>query len=108
MRKKVNKQTDIATISFQDNQLLIAGDINFSSAPDLWKQSLPLLEEAQELNFNFSKVHSANSVAVALILEWIQYAKSCKKNILLSHFSDQLLTMVSISGLEKIFAPFIA
>lgn len=91
-----------ANIAFENNNLLVSGDINFVSAASLWNDSLPLLSKAKELIFDFSGVTHANSAALALLIEWIKYAKQTNKSISFIKLPDQLRSIAAVGGVDKL------
>jgi ABC-type transporter Mla MlaB component len=98
-----NMQKTVA-ICFQQNEVFISGDINFSNAGKLYSESLPLLEQATDWHFNFSQLKSSNSVLLALIIEWIKLAKHSKKKIQFSALSADIHSIAKTAGLEQLIA----
>jgi len=89
-----------ASIENKNSHLIISGDLNFLTVPLLWKQSLPLLAVSQELNFDLENITFSNSAGLALLIEWIKYAKQSKKNIHFHHIPSQLDSMIKASGVK--------
>lgn len=88
-----------AAISFENDIISVEGDLNFTSVNHVWKNSLPLLDQCPRLVFDLSRVTSANSAGLALLLEWMRYAKSRNKAIQFDHLPDQLLSIAKVSGI---------
>lgn len=88
-----------ATITHQDGTLHVAGVIDFFTAERLWEQSLPMMAPADKLQFDFSKVNSANSAALALLVEWFKYAKKQQKQISFYQLPSKLISVATIAGL---------
>lgn len=86
----------------EDQQLFITGDLNFSTVTKLWKASLPLLATLHELKFNLSKVTSANSAGIALLIEWLKYAKREHKTISFANIPASMMSLAVMSGVDKI------
>lgn len=91
-----------ADITVDRDRLCVSGMIDFFTAMQLWQQSLPLLSQKNTLDFDFSAVISANSAALALLLEWLKYAKREQKTITFHGLPSQLLSIATIAGLENI------
>ncbi len=87
----------------EGNQCVITGDLNFSTVEVLWKESLPLLATLQELKFDLSKVTSANSAGVTLLIEWLKYAKREKKAISFSNIPVSIMSLATIAGVDNFF-----
>lgn len=92
--------TTIAHIYSQHGRLMVSGQLNFSSANKIWNASLPLLANQQEWHFDLSKVISSNSAGLALLIEWIKYAKQMNKVISFTRLPEQLQSIARIAGVE--------
>jgi phospholipid transport system transporter-binding protein len=95
----MNKQ---ASIHCEKDRLQVAGEINFVTAVSLWQESLPLLAKSNELIFNFSQVTTSNSAALALLLEWLKYAKQNNKSISFEQLPEQLVSIAKVAGLTNL------
>ncbi|SRR5579883_2237234 len=92
-----------AKIMLENDCLQVSGDINFTTAVSLWQESLPLISRSPRLAFDFSRVTTLNSAALALLLEWIKYAKRAGKKISFTGLSPQLLSLADAAGVAKLF-----
>jgi len=95
-----------ATIQYQNDSLEISGELNFRTAVSLWRESLPLIQQRSDLHFDFSKVKSSNSAGLALILEWLKYAKQAQKNIQFTHVPTQLHSIIAVAGIGRMLGAF--
>ena len=96
--------TEIATLTMQsDNRLALSGDLTFVTVPEIWKQSLVLFSTIPELNFDLTEVKSSNSAGLALLIEWLKYAKTQNKKISFQHVPTQLKSLIQAAGVEKLF-----
>lgn len=91
-----------ANILHQDGRLLIAGDLNFATVPLLWQQSLSLLAQCKQLDFDLSQVVSSNSAGLALLIEWFKYAKQHHQAICFSHVPAQLASIIQVANLADV------
>lgn len=91
-----------ASISYQNNRLMVSGDLGFQTVMNVWTQSLPLMMQASELQFDLSNVISSDSSALALLLEWIKYAKRMQKNISFQYIPEQLNSIIAVAGIKNI------
>jgi phospholipid transport system transporter-binding protein len=92
----------IATVKDENKCLYIAGDLNFQTVMQVWKDSLPLMNKYSTLNLDFSGVKQANSAALALLLEWLHFAKQCQKPISFNQLPAQLRSIASVAGIEEL------
>lgn len=84
----------------ENGRLVISGDLNFLTVPKVWELSLPLISKAQELNFDLEKITFSNSAALALLIEWIKYAKENQKKIQFHHIPPQLTSIINATGVS--------
>lgn len=90
-----------ADITSHGDTLHVSGVIDFSNANIIWEQSLPLLSSKSRFDIDFSKIESANSAALALLIEWIKYAKREKKPIQFHYLPKNLVSVASVAGLDQ-------
>ena len=91
-----------ASIEIKKDFFVIVGELNFTSVPDLWKKSLPLLAKSPQLNFDLTGVTTSNSAGIALLLEWVKYAKQHHKAIRFNNIPKQLYSIIAVSGINKL------
>lgn len=89
-------------ISLNQGCLFVSGNLDFKTVVNLWAESLPLLLQCRELKFDLSGVAHANSAAIALLLEWLKYAKQYHKSIIFSGLPSQLRSIAAVLGVEKL------
>jgi phospholipid transport system transporter-binding protein len=92
----------VATLKFNDGFFVIAGELNFTTVVALWDASLPLLKDAPQLNFDFTSVRNCNSAGIALMLEWVKYAKQHHKTIRFNNLPKQLKSIINVAGITAI------
>ena len=93
--------TSLASISDKNGSLVISGELNFKTVMKLWKDSQSLLGKFAALHFDLGEVTSSNSAGVALLLEWVKYAKRNNKPIDFSNVPIQLNSIMAVSGLSQ-------
>jgi phospholipid transport system transporter-binding protein len=89
-------------VTFQTNQISIAGDLDFSNVMAVHEKSLLQLGRSHELNVDFSKLHSSDSSGLALLIEWIKLAEGHGKKIHFTHVSDDLMSIAKVAGLNEL------
>jgi phospholipid transport system transporter-binding protein len=90
----------VVSIINQNGRLIISGDLDFFTVPIIWKQSLPLLSASRELNFDLEKISFSNSAGLALLVEWVKYAKASNKKIYFHHIPSQLNSIIKATGVS--------
>lgn len=93
-----------AEIRVEGNQLQLAGDLDFSNVMKIYRNSLSVFSsDAPVINADFSHLTSANSVVLALIINWIRLARQANKTLQINHVSEEVLSLARASGLDKVF-----
>lgn len=93
---------EAATIIYQNERWLISGELNFVTVSDLWRQSLVSLNDCKALHFDLTHVTSTNSAGLALLVEWIKFAKATHKPIQFSHVPAQLQAIASAAEVQAL------
>lgn len=97
MVDKLN-MTSVTGIKNQNGCLMVSGNLNFLTVPEVWQLSLPLLRDLKELRFDLEKVNSSDSAGLALLVEWMKYAKENQKKISFYHIPSQLDAIIKAAG----------
>lgn len=91
-----------ARLHFENQCFKIEGCLNFQTVADLWKQSRPLMAKSTHLKFDFSGVTVLNSAALALLFEWIKYARQQKKTISFCELPNKLISLAQSAGIDTL------
>lgn len=94
-----------ATLRIEEDRLMISGDLTFSTTTKLLNESLPFLKNLSAITIDFSNVQSSNSAGLALIIEWLKWAKENKKTISFTAIPEGIAAVTKVCGLEKIIFP---
>lgn len=86
--------TKKADIQFDDKRILVSGDLDFTSVMSVYKESLVFFVDHYTAVIDFKKVTSSNSAALALIVEWLKYAKTNRKKVKFTNLPEHLLEIV--------------
>lgn len=93
-----------AEIKKQGNDFVISGPLSFTTVVPLWNKSLELFSGKAGLHFDLNEVTSSNSAGVALLLEWVRFAKEYHRAIDFKNIPPQLHSIISVSGIEKLIS----
>lgn len=93
---------DRANIILDKDTLYVSGSLNFSNVMALYYKSLMHLSKCESIQFDFSHVKASNSAGLALIIEWLKYAKHHQKTIKLVNLNHDLLVIAKVAGLETL------
>lgn len=91
-----------ADITLNHNSFAVSGNLNCFNVMSVYKKSLVQLNNVPALEFDFSAVKSSDSAGLALIIEWIKYAKNSNKPIKFHHLSSHILALAKAAGLDML------
>lgn len=74
----------------------ILGLMNFHTVSCLYKDSLPLFADYKEVRLDFAEVVHADSSAIALLLNWLRYAKKNRKQCIFTNLPSQLCDIANV------------
>jgi len=86
-----------------ENSYLISGELNMQTVPDLLQQVEPILSRSQdEVCFDLQAVSRSDSAGLALLVEWMRFARQRDRRLSFRNLPDQLRDIARVSGLEDI------
>ncbi|MDR9436563.1 MAG: STAS domain-containing protein [Thiohalophilus sp.] len=95
--------SDTAIKPQDDNSYLISGELNMQTVPGLLQQVEPILGRSQgEVCFDLQAVTRSDSAGLALLVEWMQFARQQDRKLTFRNLPDQLRDIARISGLEDL------
>jgi len=93
-------------IQQSQQQYLISGTVDFSTVPDLLRQSqvffaVSNVSEKQKISIDLSQVEDCNSAALALMLEMVKNARQTNIRATFENLPASLLTIAKAYGVEN-------
>ncbi len=86
----------------EDGCFILSGTLTFKTVPVIWRQGLDLFGEAPSLMLDLSAIKRSDSAGVALLVEWMRFARSHNKPISYINMPQQMLAIVRASSLDAI------
>jgi len=85
----------------------VAGDLTFVSIDKKTVESLAFLKSAHSVTIDLAQVTNTDSGGLALLIEWVKFARGNRVELKFRNIPEQLLTLAKLSGLEtsEYFAP---
>jgi phospholipid transport system transporter-binding protein len=80
----------------------VAGSLTFASIDKDTTKKFPFLHGPGPIILDFSDVTKTDSAGLALIVEWIKYARRRRIILVFENIPGQLLTLAKLSGFEQI------
>lgn len=93
----------VASFIKEQESLKISGILNFASIVKLWEESLSFFSKQQTVCINLADVTHANSGGLALMIEWIKYAKDLNKPIIFEKIPSKLQSIIDVAGINHLF-----
>jgi phospholipid transport system transporter-binding protein len=93
-----------ASCQINHNSLHLTGELDFVSTPYIYTESLVQLKKLSTLNIDLAGVTKSNSAAIALLIEWLKFAKAQQKPLHLHHIPKKLGAIIAASGIQDLFA----
>lgn len=93
-----------ADVIFSDNVLSLSGELDYYNVMSVYQKSLSFFQNQKEMIIDFSKVITANSAAIALMIEWEKYAKRTTKSVSFRSVSADLMAIAKVSDLQTLLS----
>ena len=78
----------------------VEGDLTFSGINKNAIKSYDFLKSAKKICIDLTKVNSADSAGLALLIEWIKHSKVYNTDLTYKNIPHQLHTLAGLSGLD--------
>lgn len=88
----------------EDGVVTISGDLTFDTVNALLDQASDFFEPLAKLDINLENVTRSDSAGLALLVDWMRYAKNKNKKIVFHHVPTQLLAIANASGLDELLS----
>ena len=80
----------------------VRGVFGFSTVSEILERSRALFDGVQVIKIDFSGVSDADSAGLALLLEWVSWAKSAQRELRFFEIPPQIQAVARISEVEEI------
>ncbi len=81
-------------------QFIIVGDLTFSTISKETVKSMSFLSSANEITLDLNQVGLTDSAGLALMVEWVKYARGKRCHAVFKNIPEQLRNLAKLSGLE--------
>ncbi|TRX03827.1 STAS domain-containing protein [Candidatus Methylobacter oryzae] len=80
---------------------VIDGDLTFATIDKQTLKSFSFLKSASEVTIDLSGVANTDSAGLALMIEWIKYARQNRTQLSFKNIPEQLLNLAKLSGFDQ-------
>jgi phospholipid transport system transporter-binding protein len=86
----------------EDGCFILKGVLDFQTVPGVWQHGLTLFGEAPNLVLDLQQVSRSDSAGLALLIEWMRFARRQNKPISFINMPAQMLAIARASSLDSI------
>lgn len=79
----------------------IDGDLTFATIDKQTLKSFSFLKVAKEVTIDLSRVSCTDSAGLALMIEWIKYARHNRTRLSFKNIPEQLMNLAKLSGFDQ-------
>lgn len=83
-----------------DGRFAVHGELGFATAAGALQRARPLFEPHSVIELDLAGVTRADSAGLALLLEWVNWARGTAREIRFANLPGQLLAIAQISEVE--------
>lgn len=83
-------------------RIIIDGELSYGTASAVLEQATALFSKLDELDIDLAAVSSSDSAGVAVLVDWMRYAKQTDKHVVFHNIPAQILAIASASGLDEV------
>lgn len=99
-REKSGGDRDVEFQPQGDGRFRIEGELSFRTAGDALARSRKLFRDYAVIQLDLSGVRRADSAGLALLLEWVNWARHNAREIEFHHIPAQLMAIAEISEVD--------
>ena len=87
---------------------VVDGDLTFATIDIKTLKSFGFLSSAKQISIDLGRVVCTDSAGLALMIEWIKYARQHRVQVAFKNIPEQLLNLAKLSGFDKTnhFSPY--
>jgi|TARA_B110000914_G_scaffold90244_1_gene79293 phospholipid transport system transporter-binding protein len=95
-------QTVSISLEASSKNILVSGELSFATVASVLNEVHDIGSPLSVLNIDLLGVTLSDSAGLALLVHWVRMAKTTNKQIFLHHIPEQILEIVSASGLDEL------
>jgi len=86
----------------EDGQYYLTGHLNYKNVSSLLQDSIQQFKQNPPVEINFSRLSSANSAVVALLVEWLKFAKKAGHTIQFKSLPEDVDSIIRAAGMSEL------
>lgn len=80
----------------------VSGRLGFETVPEVWRKSRAVLDDGAASVIDLGAVTQVDSAALALVIEWLRWARSHGKQLGLVNMPEALRALARISEVDNL------
>lgn len=80
----------------------VSGELTFNTANQLLTAAPKLFEQLTKLEIDLANVTRSDSAGLALLVDWMRYARKSNKAIIFHNVPSQMLAIANASGFDEL------
>jgi phospholipid transport system transporter-binding protein len=93
--------TKLTVIHQGAGDFVVNGDLTFATIGIKTLRTFDFTGISKQISIDLTGVASTDSAGLALMIEWIKYARQHRVHIVFKNIPEQLLNLAKLSGLDK-------
>ena len=93
---------NIEILSVAQNQYIIKGDLTFSSINKTSAKVLNFAQSSPSISIDLQSLGKIDSAGLALLIEWIKFARASQTELRFEHIPTQLSALVQLCDISEI------
>jgi len=86
----------------EDGCFILKGVLSFQTVPVIWRQGMDIFRTSPSLVLDLQNVSRSDSAGLALLIEWMRFARSQNKPISYINMPTQMLAIARACSLDNI------
>ncbi len=83
-------------------RIIVEGELSYDTANAILEQTNSLFQTLNVLEIDLANVSRSDSAGVALLVDWMRYAKQTNKDVVFHNIPAQILAIASASGIDEL------
>ena len=94
---KLESKKSVQLEDLGDGRFAVRTELTFESATAILSHSKQLFADCERISIDMSDVQKADSAGLALLLEWVSWARHYEREIVYENIPQQILAIAQIS-----------
>ena len=90
----------LSIINKGGGQIVLTGDMTFATIDKQIAKATAFLASAKEITIDMAGIANTDSAGLALMIEWLKYARTKRTHLRFRNVPEQLVTLARLSGFD--------